>query len=130
MKKELIRPTKIYVKEILKLNEKKLLKACANITGGGIKDNISRVIPNGYCAELDMSKIKTRPIFKWIKSNGVYDSEMYQTFNCGVGFCIIIEMKNLQKIKKYFKKEFEPYVIGKITKGKQSVVLKNNISWL
>ena len=130
LKKELIKPTKIYVKEIIELNKKKLLKGCANITGGGLKDNISRVIPDGICAEIDMSKIKSKPIFKWIRENGVNDSEMYKTFNCGVGFCIIVEKKNLHKVKKYFKKKFKPYVIGRIIKGKSNVVLKNKISWL
>ena len=130
LKKELIRPTKIYVDEIITLNEKKLLKGCANITGGGLKDNIGRIIPNGCCAEIDLSKIKTKPIFKWIKENGVNDIEMYKTFNCGVGFCIIVEMKDLQKVQKHFNKEYEPYVIGKVCKGKSRVVLKNKISWL
>ena len=77
-----------------------------------------------------MNKIITKPIFKWIKANGVNDTEMYKTFNCGVGFCIIIDMNNLQKVKKYFKKEFEPYVIGKVIRGTSRVVLKNKISWL
>ena len=130
LRKELIKPTKIYVEEITKLNKKKLLRGCANITGGGLKDNIGRIIPNGYCAEIDMNKIITKPIFKWIKANGVNDTEMYKTFNCGVGFCIIIDMNNLQKVKKYFKKEFEPYVIGKVIRGTSRVVLKNKISWL
>ena len=130
LRKELIKPTKIYVEEITKLNKKKLLRGCANITGGGLKDNIGRIIPNGYCAEIDMNKIITKPIFKWIKANGVNDTEMYKTFNCGVGFCIIIDMNNLQKVKKYFKKEFEPYVIGKVIRGTSRVILKNKISWL
>ena len=77
-----------------------------------------------------MSKIKSKPIFNWIRENGVNDSEMYKTFNCGVGFCIIVEKKNLQRVKKYFKKKFKPYVIGRIIKGKSNVVLKNKISWL
>ena len=130
LRKELIKPTKIYVEEIIKLNKNKLLKGCANITGGGLKDNIGRIMPNGYCAEIDMNKIKTKPIFKWIKANGIKDTEMYKTFNCGIGFCIIIDMNNLLKVKKYFKKEFEPYIIGKVIKGKSRVVLKNKISWL
>ena len=130
LKKELIRPTKIYVDEIITLNEKKLLKGCANITGGGLKDYIGRIIPKGCCAEIDLSKIKTKPIFKWIKENGVNDIEMYKTFNCGVGFCIIVEMKDLQQVQKHFNKEYEPYIIGKVSKGKSRVVLKNKISWL
>ena len=67
LKKELIKPTKIYVKEILNLIENNLLTGCANITGGGLADNISRIIPEELCAEIDLSKIKTLKIFKWLK---------------------------------------------------------------
>ena len=67
MKKELIKPTKIYVNEILKLIDKNLLNGCANITGGGIADNIKRVIPNNLCASIDLKKINTLKIFKWLK---------------------------------------------------------------
>ena len=129
LRDELIRPTKIYVEEILRLNERSFLNGCANITGGGIKDNIKRIIPNGMCAEIDLKKIKPNKIFKWIKMNGVTNKEMYKTFNCGLGFCIIINHKNINQIKKYFDKKFEPYLIGKIINGSTKVKLKNNISW-
>jgi phosphoribosylaminoimidazole (AIR) synthetase len=55
--------------------------------------------------------------------------EMLKTFNCGVGFCIIVESKNLNKIKKYFTKNFQPYVIGKIVKGKKDIYLNGKIEW-
>ncbi len=129
LKDELIRPTKIYVKEILKLNDKNFLNGCANITGGGIKDNIKRIMPNGLCAEIDLKNIKPNKIFKWIKMSGVTNKEMYKTFNCGLGFCIIINPKNINNIKKYFHKRFKPYLIGRIVNGKKKVKLKNNISW-
>ena len=58
LKKELIKPTQIYVKYILKLIEKNLLNSCANITGGGLIDNIVRVIPKKYCAKINLNKIK------------------------------------------------------------------------
>ena len=59
LKKEIIKPTKIYVKEILKLIDKNLIKGCANITGGGLADNIKRIIPEKFTAEIDLNKIKT-----------------------------------------------------------------------
>ena len=129
LKKELIKPTKIYVKEILSLIDKKLLNGCANITGGGLSDNIKRIIPNKLCAEIDLAKIKTSKIFKWLKRNNIKDKEMLKTFNCGVGFCIIINPKNLNKIKKYFSKDYKPYVIGKISKRLNRVKLNGRISW-
>ena len=130
MKKELIKPTKIYVKEILNLSKKNLLKSCANITGGGLVDNIKRIIPDKLSAEIDLNKIKTLKIFKWLKKNNITDKEMLKTFNCGVGFCLIINSKNINKIQKYFSKEYKPYVIGKITTGKNKVKLNGYIDWL
>ena len=55
---------------------------------------------------------------------------MLKTFNCGVGFCLIISPKNFNKIKKYFSKNYKPYVIGKITKGKNKIKINGNISWI
>ncbi len=129
LKKELMKPTKIYVKEILKLIDKKLINGCANITGGGIEDNIKRIIPSNLCASIDLKKIKTKNIFKWIYDQGVNEKEMLKTFNCGVGFSLIINSKNLNKVKKYFSKDFQPYVIGKIINGKKNVYLNGKIEW-
>ena len=129
LKKELIKPTKIYVKEILNLINKKLINGCANITGGGIEENIKRVLPSNLCASIDLKKIKPKSIFKWIHKQGVKEKEMIKTFNCGVGFSIIINSKNLEKIKKYFSKDFKPYVIGKIINKKKSVELNGKIKW-
>jgi phosphoribosylformylglycinamidine cyclo-ligase/phosphoribosylamine--glycine ligase/phosphoribosylglycinamide formyltransferase/phosphoribosylformylglycinamidine cyclo-ligase len=129
LKKELLRPTKIYVKEVLNLINKNLINGCANITGGGLADNIKRVIPNGKVADIDLNKVKTKKIFKWLKQKNIDDSEMLKTFNCGVGFCLIVSPKNLNKIKKFFTKDFKPYVIGKIISGKHKVKLNGKIDW-
>ncbi len=130
LKKELIRPTKIYAKEILDLINKNLLNSCANITGGGLADNISRIIPNRLCAEINLNKVKPHKIFNWLKKNNISDQEMLKTFNCGVGFCLIINSKNLNKINKYFSKQYKPYVIGKVSKGRNKVKLNGCINWL
>ena len=129
LKKELLRPTKIYVKEVLNLIDYNLLNGCSNITGGGIADNIKRVIPDGLVANIDLNKIRTKKIFKWLKKNNIEDKEMLKTFNCGVGFCIIVNSKNLGKINKYFSKEYQPYIIGKIVLGKTKVKLNGKIDW-
>tara|TARA_A100001011_G_scaffold400772_1_gene518578 strand:+ start:1678 stop:2706 length:1029 start_codon:yes stop_codon:yes gene_type:complete len=130
LKKELIRPTKIYVKEISNLINKKLINGCANITGGGLSDNIKRIIPEKYCAEINLNKIKPLKIFKWLKKNNIKDKEMLNTFNCGVGFSIIINPKNLNKITKYFTKEYRPYIIGKIIKRSNKVKFNGKINWI
>ena len=129
LKKELLKPTQIYVNEILNLTKHNMINGCANITGGGISDNIKRIIPNGLTANINLSKIRTKKIFKWLKKNKIKDREMLKTFNCGVGFCIIIQSKNLKKIKKFFTKEYEPYVIGKIISGKNKIKLNEKINW-
>jgi phosphoribosylaminoimidazole synthetase len=129
LKKELIRPTKIYAKEILNLSKNDLLNGCANITGGGLPDNLKRVIPNGLCAEIDLNRIKVLKIFKWLKNQNISDQEMLKTFNCGVGFCLIIESKNLRRILNFFPKKLKPYVIGKITNSKKKVRLNGKIKW-
>ena len=129
LNKELIKPTKIYVKELLKLVDKNILNGCANITGGGLKDNIKRIVPKNLCAEIDLNKIKTLKIFKWLKKSGIVENEMLKTFNCGVGFCLVINPKNLNKVYKYFSKKFKPYVIGKISKNSKKVKLSGKINW-
>ena len=130
LKKELIKPTKIYVKEILNLINKNLINGCANITGGGLADNIKRIIPENFCAEINLSNIKPLKIFKWLKSNNINDNEMLRTFNCGVGFCLVINPKNLNKINKFFSKNYQPYVIGKITNQHTKLKINGKINWL
>ena len=129
IKKELIKPTKIYVKELNKINERKLINGCANITGGGLLDNLLRIVPDKLCLNINLSKIKTKSIFKWLKKNNINDSEMLKTFNCGVGFCLIANEKNVIKIKKIFSKEYRPYEIGFVSKEKSKVKIFGNLQW-
>ena len=129
LKKELIRPTKIYVKEILNLINSNLLNGCANITGGGIVDNLKRILPSNLNAEIDLLNINPLKIFHWLKSNNISDKEMLKTFNCGVGFCLVVSPKNLRKVIKYFSKRYRPYIIGKICNGKKQVKLNGKINW-
>ena len=64
-----------------------------------------------------------------VKNNNVNDEEMLKTFNCGVGFCLIVNPKNLNKIKKFFKNSYKPYVIGKVTSGRKKIKLNEKINW-
>ena len=129
LKKELLKPTKIYVKEVLNLINNDLINGCANITGGGLADNIKRVIPDKMVADINLNKVKTKKIFKWLKQNNIEDKEMLKTFNCGVGFCLIINPKNLERVTNFFTKEYKPYIIGKIITGKNKVKLNGKIDW-
>ncbi len=129
IKKELIKPTKIYVKEINNLNKKKLINGCANITGGGLINNLTRVVPDHLCLNINLSNIKTLKIFKWLKTKNIKDTEMINTFNCGVGFCVIVNKKNVNKVKKYFSKNFQPYEIGFISKNRSKAKVLGKIQW-
>ncbi len=129
LKKEIIKPTKIYSKEILKLADKNLINASAHITGGGLIENLLRSVPENLTLNIDLSKIKTTMIFKWLKSKNISDQEMLRTFNCGVGFCVIVSKKNISKIKKVFSKQFKPYEIGFISKNKKRIKLLNSVKW-
>ena len=129
LKKELLRPTKIYVKEILKLSEKNLLNSTAHITGGGLIENLTRSVPNNLSINVDLSKIKPLKIFRWLKNKKISDQEMLKTFNCGIGFCLIVSKKNVRKINKYFSREFCPYEIGFISKSKKRINVVNKIKW-
>ena len=129
LKDLLIRPHKIYVKELSLINEENLINGCANITGGGLVDNIQRIIPKNLCAEIDLNRVKTLKIFRWLYKMGVSEKEMLKTFNCGVGFCLVTNPRNLNSVSKYFGKKFKPYIIGKIVKNSKKVKLSGKISW-
>ena len=128
LKRDILKPTKIYSKEILKLTDKNLINAAAHITGGGLIENLSRSIPKNLNLSIDLSKIKILKIFKWLKSCNISDQEMMQTFNCGIGFCLIVPKKNVIKIKKILEKKFMPYEIGFISNN-NSINLSNTLKW-
>ena len=128
-KKDLLKPTKIYSKEILKLVNKNLINASAHITGGGLVENLIRSVPEKLSVEIDLSKIKIKEIFKWIKKANISDNEMLKTFNCGVGFCLILPKKNVKKVVKFFHKDYLPYEIGKITSGPKKINLLRFLQW-
>ena len=128
IKNELLKPTKIYTKEVLRLIDKNLISSAANITGGGIIENVIRSVPKKLTVNIDLSKIKVPFIFRWLKNKNIDDHEMLKTFNCGVGFCLIVKRKIL-KIQAHFDKDFVPYEIGFISKSKKRLNLTNKVKW-
>ena len=92
-------------------------------------ENLLRSIPQNLTLNIDLSKIQITKIFKWVKKNNVSDSEMLKTFNCGIGFCLIVQKKNIKKIQKFFHKKYKPYEIGFISKEKKKINLSNNLKW-
>jgi phosphoribosylformylglycinamidine cyclo-ligase len=84
-------PTRIYVKSLLKLLAAMPVKGMAHITGGGITENIPRVLPVGLTAEVRRDSWTLPPLFQWLQAQGnVADDEMYRTFNCGIGMVVIV----------------------------------------
>ena len=129
LKNEIIKPTKIYSKEVLKLARNNLINASAHITGGGLVENLLRSIPEELTLNIDLSKIKVTKIFKWLKSKNVSDQEMLKTFNCGVGFCLIVSKNKISKIKRIFNKQFKPYEIGYVSRENKRYNLFNSVRW-
>jgi phosphoribosylformylglycinamidine cyclo-ligase len=89
----LLTPTRIYVKSCLAaIRTSGAVKALAHITGGGFPDNIPRVIPEGLGVALDLTHVKTLPVFRWLAATGgVAEPEMLRTFNCGIGMVAVLD---------------------------------------
>lgn len=120
--KELLVPTRIYVKTVMRLKRKFKLKAMAHITGGGLIDNVPRVLPSGCAAALDSSNWRMPSVMKLIMEKGRVDrEEMLRTFNCGVGFVVVVSNEEAKSVLKYLKSLKEKsWLIGEIRKGKKS----------
>ncbi len=108
-------PSYIYFNCVLELVRKKLIKSCANITGGGILSNLRRSIPENLSVELDFDKIPPQKIFTKLKN--ICKDEYWEVFNAGVGFSLIADEKNMAEIFETCK-EFNPSILGKVVKSK------------
>ena len=126
---ELLTPTRIYVKSITKLLRSrpraKLVNAMAHITGGGLIENVPRVLPKGCRAKIDTSTWTKQPIFDVIQeAGGISDSEMYRVFNMGIGFVLVVPSRHKSEVMKTLRRSGEkPVEIGEIVKGKTGVEL-------
>ena len=114
----LMEPTKIYAKVLLKLNKILAINAIAHITGGGLVENLARVIPNECKGIIDCSSWQMPEIFDWLQNAGnIDDQEMYKTFNCGIGMVLCVPAEEEKDILAALELEGEQaYVIGDIVK--------------
>ena len=124
----LLEPTRIYVKEVLGLISKVRVKGIAHITGGGLTENVPRVLPEGVCAHLEHVRWPRLPIFDWIKRHGqIEDAEMWRTFNCGIGMVLVVAREEAAAaIDSLSTQGAEAYEIGAIVKrnaGPQTVIV-------
>lgn len=128
---QIMKPHKPYYKSIKDLFGRDIIHGMAHITGGGIEGNLCRVIPDGLCAQIDVSKIRVLNIFKYIRNSGnISDEEMLRTFNCGVGFILIVSQKNKNIVMKHINQFYDCYEIGKIQKGDNKIVFEQRMNWL
>jgi phosphoribosylaminoimidazole synthetase len=113
---EFLVPTRIYVKPLLKVSNKGLVKGMSHITGGGIIENVPRMLPEHLAAEIDLSLWPLPPIFKWLKQAGnVASTEFGRTWNTGLGFVIVVSQGNREKVIDELKVEGEnAFVVGKL----------------
>jgi phosphoribosylformylglycinamidine cyclo-ligase len=121
----LLQPTRIYVKPLLALARKVPIHGIAHITGGGLTENIPRVIPAGLEVLLS-TQTWTRPeVFDWLqKAGNIVDAEMYRTFNCGIGMTITIAAEHVDKALHTLREHGEqPSVIGEVRRGDSGVVI-------
>jgi phosphoribosylformylglycinamidine cyclo-ligase len=114
LKDILLEPTKIYVKTFKKLKPK--IKALAHITGGGIVENLPRILPDNLEAQIYEDKIRVLPIFEFI-SKYVEKDEMYKTFNMGVGMILAVNSEDVD----FILQNSDGYVIGELQEGKKGV---------
>jgi phosphoribosylformylglycinamidine cyclo-ligase len=112
----LLEPTRIYVKPLLLLMQQIPVHALAHITGGGLLENVPRVLPSGLCANINTRNWQRPPIFDWLQQQGnITDKEMYRTFNCGIGMVVCVAPENLDKALNYLKEIRETaWAIGDI----------------
>lgn len=122
---ELLKPTRIYVKEILELLKEVDIKGMSHITGGGFYENIPRMIPDGLSAEVDATVVDTPMIFKLLKEwANLKDEDMYGTFNMGVGFVFVVSPEDKEKVEKFFEKtDLKLYELGHIKSGDEKIEL-------
>lgn len=121
----LLTPTKIYVKLVLDLIEKHELKAIAHITGGGVIENITRVIPKGLGIDINKNSWEKPAIFKMIESfNAVDERELHKSFNMGIGLVLIVDKENVNEIVDYINTTDEKaYIIGEVVDTHEGVEL-------
>jgi phosphoribosylformylglycinamidine cyclo-ligase len=122
----LLEPTRIYVKPVLAaIRGTHGIKALAHITGGGYPDNIPRVLPKDWAAELDLGAIDVQPVFDWLsKTGGVEANEMMRTFNCGIGMVIVVAAGQAAQVAAVLQSEGETVTpIGRIVPRRDEPVI-------
>ncbi len=125
----LLEPTAIYVEFCLGLLGRHKIKAFAHITGGGLLENVPRILPAHLAAKIDCYTWRLPSLFKWLKAVGKIDSyEMLKTFNCGIGMVMVVSRREAEKISNALKLAREPHhIIGRVVQRKNEKILFTNL---
>ena len=120
IKEELLIPTKIYQKILSPLVSNKIISGLSHITGGGITENLPRILPKNLSFKINLDKWEMPKLMSWIiKKSDMSEAEALKTFNCGIGMICVVSKNNIQKFIDYFKNINEDfYLIGEITNTK------------
>ncbi len=120
--KALLAPTTLYVKPILAALKKHNIHAIAHITGGGLTENLPRVMPKNSKAVIDVTSWQSNPVFDWLQQNGnIEDQEMLRTFNCGIGMVLVIDKTDVSALQETLNTfDMKSYVIGSIEESEQN----------
>ena len=121
----LLKPTKIYVKPILKLIEQVKVKGISHITGGGFYENMPRMLKEGVALKIDKNSYEVPPIFKLIAERGnIPERDMYNTFNMGIGMAVIVPESEVEKSLEILKEAGEEaYLIGEVVEGNREIII-------
>jgi phosphoribosylformylglycinamidine cyclo-ligase len=122
----LLQPHVSYLKALDGLLDSGLIKGLAHITGGGLTDNIPRILPEGSAVEIDKGSWLLLPVFKLMQEIGnVSETEMYRTFNMGVGMVVVISPQDQAAVESHLQQQnASVYKIGSVTKGNREVSIR------
>ncbi len=127
----LLEPTRIYVAPVLDtIRTTRAVKAVAHITGGGLLENIPRVVPAGLTAKIDLGSVPIPEVFRWLAQKGpVAEAEMIRTFNCGIGLVMAVESAVAGKARSVLEKHGEKVVeLGSLVpRTSAPVIFKNRL---
>ncbi len=128
----LLAPTRVYVKPVLAALAAHRLKGLAHVTGGGLTENLPRVLPDGIDAEIDLSLMRLPPLFAWLQAmGGVAEAEMLRTFNCGIGMCVVVAEEDADAVAATFAAQGEDCRrIGRLVpgEGEAKVVYRGSLA--
>lgn len=127
---EIMKPQYCYYDSLIDLIKARKLKGLVSISGCGFPRNLKRVIPDGFCAHIDLSQIQLPDIYHCLQTYlKIDEQEMLKTFNCGVGFIVIVSPQEKNGVLEHINRYFHCYQIGYVVQGKKRIQFNHHLSW-